>query len=107
MRFKPPHCKHLQGAAEARRRVCRRPFVLQVPDNKTDAVPCERLSIFNCFYSLNGDAEFYTEPLGVTATVRRRVAFKKSSILSLNLYKILLPITDATISAVNSALSFL
>jgi hypothetical protein len=43
MRFKPPNCKRLQGAAEARRRERRRPFVLQVPDNKADAVPCERL----------------------------------------------------------------
>ncbi|MGB5422399.1 MAG: hypothetical protein WBN03_09575, partial [Desulfobacterales bacterium] len=47
MRFKPPNCKRLQGAADARRRVRRRTFVLQVPDNKADAVPCERL---RCFY---------------------------------------------------------
>ena len=47
MRFKPPNCKRLQGAADARRRVRRRPFVLQVPDNKADAVPCERLRIFH------------------------------------------------------------
>jgi len=45
MRFKPPHCKRLQGAADARRRARRRPFVLQVPDNKADAVPCERLPL--------------------------------------------------------------
>ena len=43
MRFKPSNCKHLQGAADARRRVRRRTFVLQVPDNKADAVPCEGL----------------------------------------------------------------
>ncbi len=43
MRFKPPNCKRLQGAADARRRARRRTFVLQVPDNKADAVPCERL----------------------------------------------------------------
>jgi hypothetical protein len=44
MRFKPPNCKRLQGAADARRRARRRPFfVLQVPDNKADAVSCERL----------------------------------------------------------------
>ena len=43
MHFKPPHCKRLQGAADASRRVRRRTFVLQVPDNKADAVPCERL----------------------------------------------------------------
>ena len=43
MRFKPPNCKRLQGVADARRRARRRPFVLQVPDNKADAVPCERL----------------------------------------------------------------
>ncbi len=43
MRFKPPNCKHLQGAADARRRARRRTFVLQTPDNKADAVPCERL----------------------------------------------------------------
>ena len=43
MRFKPPNCKRLQGAADARRRARRRTFVLQVPDNKADAGPCERL----------------------------------------------------------------
>ena len=43
MRFKLCNCKRLQGAAEAGRRACRRTFVLQVPDNKADAVPCERL----------------------------------------------------------------
>ncbi|MEN8752025.1 MAG: hypothetical protein AB1Z18_04550, partial [Desulfobacterales bacterium] len=43
--FEPPNCKRLQGAAGARRRARRRTFVLQVPDNKTDAVPCERLPI--------------------------------------------------------------
>ena len=43
MRFKPPNCKRLQGAADARRRTRRRTFVLQVPDNKADAVPCDRL----------------------------------------------------------------
>jgi len=31
MRFKPPNCMRLQGAAEERRRAFRRPFVLQVP----------------------------------------------------------------------------
>ena len=46
MRFKPPNCKRLQGAADARRRARRRTFVLQVPDNKADAVPCERLQFF-------------------------------------------------------------
>ena len=39
MRLKPPNCKRLQGAADARRRARRRTFVLQVPDNKADAVP--------------------------------------------------------------------
>jgi hypothetical protein len=43
MRFKPPNCMRLQGAADARRRVRKRTFVLQMPDNKADAVPCERL----------------------------------------------------------------
>jgi hypothetical protein len=43
MRFKPPNCKRLQGAAGARRWVRGRTFVLQVLDNKADAVPCERL----------------------------------------------------------------
>ena len=43
MRFKPPNCKRLQGAADARRRVRRRTLVLQAPDNKADAVRCERL----------------------------------------------------------------
>ena len=33
----------LQGAADARRRVRRRTFVLQVLDNTADAVLCERL----------------------------------------------------------------
>ena len=47
MRFKPPNCKRLRGAADARRRVRRRTFVLQVPDNKPDAVPRERL---RCIY---------------------------------------------------------
>jgi hypothetical protein len=49
MRFKPPKCKRLQGAADARRRARRRSFVLQVPDNKADAVPCERLPCFDNF----------------------------------------------------------
>ena len=35
--------KRLQGAADARRRARRRTFVLQVPGNKADAMPCERL----------------------------------------------------------------
>jgi hypothetical protein len=48
MRFKPPNCKRLQGAADARRRARRRTFVLQVPDNKADAVPCERLQGICC-----------------------------------------------------------
>ena len=43
MRFKPPNCTRLQGAADARRRVRTRTLVLQVPDNKADAVPFERL----------------------------------------------------------------
>jgi hypothetical protein len=46
MRFKPPNCKRLQGAADARRRARRRIFVRQVPDNKTGAVPCECLPVF-------------------------------------------------------------
>ena len=46
MRFKLTNFKRLQGAADARRRVRRRAIVLQVPDNKADAVPCERLQIF-------------------------------------------------------------
>ena len=48
MRFKPPNCKRLQGAADARRLARRRTIVLQVPDNNADAVPCERLPIFPC-----------------------------------------------------------
>jgi hypothetical protein len=47
MRFKPPDCKRLQGVADARRRVRRRTFVPQVPDNKADAVPFERLRYFS------------------------------------------------------------
>jgi len=52
MRFKPSNCKRLQGAADARRRARRRTFVLQVPDNKADAVPCERLpkSLYGSLY---------------------------------------------------------
>jgi hypothetical protein len=46
MGFKPPNCKRLQGAADARRRARRRTFVLQVPGNKADAVTCERLQRF-------------------------------------------------------------
>ena len=49
MRFKPPHCKRLQGAADARRRARRRTLVLQVPDNKADAVPCERHLIVSVY----------------------------------------------------------
>jgi hypothetical protein len=41
------NCKRLQGAANARRRARRRTFVLQVPDNKADAVHCKRLPNFN------------------------------------------------------------
>ena len=50
MRFKPPSCKRLQGAADVRRRARRCTFVLQVPDDKTDVVPCERLQIVNPFF---------------------------------------------------------
>ena len=46
MRFIPPNCRRLQGDADARSRVCRRTFVLQVPDNKADAVPRKRLRFF-------------------------------------------------------------
>jgi hypothetical protein len=42
MRFKPPNCKRLQGAADARHRVRRRTVVLQVPDNKAGAGPFDR-----------------------------------------------------------------
>jgi hypothetical protein len=47
MRFKPLNCERLQDTADAGRRVRRRTFVLQVPGNKADAVPCERLRIFD------------------------------------------------------------
>jgi hypothetical protein len=59
MRFNPPHWERLQGAApvkqashvtgqaDARRRARRRPVVRRVPDNKADAVPCERLQKMN------------------------------------------------------------
>jgi len=43
MHFQPMNCKHLQGAADVRRRAHRRTFVLQVLGNKADAVPCECL----------------------------------------------------------------
>ena len=46
MRFKLTNFKRLQGAADARRRARGRTFVLQVSDNKADAVPCERLQFF-------------------------------------------------------------
>jgi len=36
----------LQGAADARRRACRRTHVLQMPANAAGAVPCERLLLF-------------------------------------------------------------
>jgi hypothetical protein len=39
MRYKLCSWKRLQGAADARRRVRRRTFVLQAPDNTADAVP--------------------------------------------------------------------
>ncbi|MGB5424436.1 MAG: hypothetical protein WBN03_19890, partial [Desulfobacterales bacterium] len=45
MRFKPPNFRRLQGAADVRRRARRRTFVLQAPENKADAVPCERLQL--------------------------------------------------------------
>jgi hypothetical protein len=48
----PPHCRRLQGAADARRRARGRTFVLQVPDNKADAVPCERLQFFCQLFAL-------------------------------------------------------
>ena len=47
MRYKPPIYKRLQGAADARRRARRRTIVLQVPDNKADAAPCERYEDFD------------------------------------------------------------
>ena len=47
MRFRPSNCKRLQGTADAKRRACRSAFVLQVPDNKADAVPCECLQKIN------------------------------------------------------------
>jgi hypothetical protein len=46
MNFKPANCKRLQGAADAKRRARKRYLVLQVSDNKADAVPCERLRHF-------------------------------------------------------------
>ena len=54
MRFKPPNCKRLQGAADARRRARGRTFVLQVPDNKADVVPCERLRHFGANVHIDG-----------------------------------------------------
>jgi hypothetical protein len=47
MRFKPRNCKGLQGAADTRRQVRRRPFDLQVLDNKVDAMPCKPLRNFH------------------------------------------------------------
>ena len=46
MCLRPQNCKRLQDAADARRRARRRTFVLQVSDNKADAVPCECLRTF-------------------------------------------------------------
>ena len=45
MRFKPPNYKLLQGAVDSRRRARRRTIVLQVPDIKAGAVPCERVKV--------------------------------------------------------------
>ena len=42
MNIKPPIGNRLQGAVAARHRACRRTFVLQMPGNAADAVPCER-----------------------------------------------------------------
>ena len=61
MRSKPPNCKRLQGAADARRRARRRTFILQVPDNKADAVPCERLRRF-AFVKQGNDYETSRQP---------------------------------------------
>ena len=41
--YKSPDGKHLQGAAAARHRACKRTCVLQMPDNAADTVPCECL----------------------------------------------------------------
>jgi hypothetical protein len=49
MRSKQLNCMGLLGAADVRRRACRRSFVLQVRDNKADAVPCERLQYIVSF----------------------------------------------------------
>jgi hypothetical protein len=58
MRFKPAYCKrlpdaapvkqasHFTGQAHAGRQVHKRPYDLQVPDNKAEAVPGNRLRIF-------------------------------------------------------------
>jgi hypothetical protein len=40
---------HFTGQADARRRAAKRPFVLQVPDNKADAVLYERLPLSGNF----------------------------------------------------------
>jgi len=62
MRLKPPHCRRLQGAADATRRARRRPFVRQVPDNKADAVLCVRLRFFHHdrFLSWGSDVDLTT-----------------------------------------------
>jgi len=46
MHIQSMNCKHSQGAADVRRRVHRRSFVLQVLGNRADAVPCECLRKF-------------------------------------------------------------
>ena len=70
MRFKPPICKRLQGAADARRRARRRTFVLQVPDNKADAVPCERLKVFQLYPQRHGIQSWDCFPSDFTVDFR-------------------------------------
>ena len=53
MRINSPKTKRLQGAVDASRRARRRTLVLQVSDNKADAVPCERLRLMCVLHQQN------------------------------------------------------
>jgi hypothetical protein len=78
MRFKPHNCRRLQGAADARRRARRRTIVLQVPDNKADAVSCERLPAFQkpCTVA-DGLNLALQQPASVSVLMRARSEIEK------------------------------
>jgi glycosyltransferase involved in cell wall biosynthesis len=63
MRLKQPNGKCLQGAADAKRRVRRRTFVLQVPDNKAGAVHCQRLPKVSIIMSVYNGEKYLREAI--------------------------------------------